>query len=334
MSKVLILYTGGTIGMLPSAQGYAPAGGFARRLTERLGENRADLPAWDLIERERLIDSANLQPADWLAIGQELVRYREQYDGFVVLHGTDTMAHTASALSFMLRGFNKPVILTGAQIPLCETRNDALDNLVTSLMIAGQYPVPEVCICFHGKLLRGNRSVKLDSMALAAFASPNFPVLGEAGIQVRIHSERLLQPATPDFRLPDFNPEAVTLLPVYPGLSVRVLDALLDSDQVRALILLTYGAGNPPDANRALMQRLERAGADGIVIVNLTQCLQGRVEQGAYATGAALNRIGVLPGADLTFEAAFAKLHCLLAGGFGPEQVREQLLLPWCGECC
>ncbi|MCB1622369.1 MAG: type I asparaginase [Thiothrix sp.] len=334
MPKILILYTGGTIGMLPSAQGYVPAAGFAQRLAERLGHQAAsDLPTWDLIERERLIDSADLQPADWLGIAQELVRHWEAYDGFVVLHGTDTLAYTASALSFMLRGLDKPVILTGAQIPLCELRNDALDNLLTSLMIAGHYPVPEVCVCFHGQLLRGNRTVKRDSMALAAFASPNFPPLGEIGIQVRLREALLLAPGTPDFQLPTFDPEAVTLLPVYPGLSVRVLEALLDSDAVRALLLLSYGAGNPPAGHQALMQRLERASADGIVVVNLTQCLQGRVQQGAYATGAALNRIGVVPGADLTREAAFAKLHCLLGAGFGPVQVREQLPQPWCGEC-
>ncbi|MGI1670272.1 MAG: asparaginase [Neptuniibacter sp.] len=332
---ILIIYTGGTIGMEGSEQGYVPTDGFASRLDTLLSARATDrLPAYSMIELERLIDSANLVPNDWSHIAQQLVENWDMYDGFVVLHGTDTMAYTASALSFMLRGIDKPVIVTGSQIPLAEVRNDALDNLVSSLILAGNFPVPEVCIYFNGKLLRGNRSTKLKSVGLDAFDSPNYPALAEVGIHVNLRQELLLkQQAKTSFNLKPFEQESVVAIQVFPGISAKVIDALLQGDGVRALILQTYGVGNPPGNNKAFIERLRQAHEDGIVVVNLSQCLYGGVYQGAYATGDAFNQIGIVPGSDLTLEAAFTKLHCLISEGYSNEEIRRLMPESICGEC-
>ncbi|MBY4677715.1 asparaginase [Marinobacterium arenosum] len=331
--RILILYTGGTIGMQPSEQGYVPVTGFHELLQQQLhSKTSQQLPEFELLELDQLIDSANLVPQHWLQIAGLLQQHWQQYDGFIVLHGTDTMAYTASALSFMLQGLDKPVILTGSQIPLVELRNDALDNLITALLLAGNYQIPEVCIYFNGRLLRGNRSTKLKSTGFDAFDSPNFPWLGQVGIHIELHGNLLLEPGLRQFLLPAFDAEAVVMLQLYPGIPARVVDALLDSPKVKGLILQSYGVGNVPDANEALVDSLAKASDRGVVVLNITQCLQGRVSQGAYATGSVLNRIGVVAGQDLTPEAAFAKLHFLLASGLTPEQVREQLAQPLCGE--
>lgn len=332
-TRVLVLHTGGTIGMAASPDGYRPLAGFGGALPGLLGERvLAGLPAFDVVELEHLIDSSNLQPAHWSEIGHELVRRWGQYDGFVVLHGTDTMAYSASALSFMLRGTGKPVIFTGAQIPLLEPRSDGVDNLVTALILAAGQALPEVCLYFAGRLLRGNRSSKLHTTAFAAFDSPNYPHLADIGIDITLHRERLLPATVEDFAVPVFDPEAVAMVTVYPGIPARIIDAVLDRPAVRGLILRTYGVGNPPDADARLMDALARAVARGVVVLNLTQCRGGSVHQGAYATGATLNRIGVTPGHDLTLEAAFAKLHFLLARHDDADSVRNALGVALCGE--
>lgn len=332
--RVLLLYCGGTIGMTPGARGYVLNRGFGGRVRAHLRAHAAgQLPDHDLVALEPLIDSANLVPADWSRIAGALAERWRDYDGFVVLHGTDTLAYTASALSFLLGDVDKPVILTGSQIPLTELRNDALDNLVTSLILAGDYPICEVCVYFDGRLLRGNRSTKAKSAGFDAFDSPNCPWLGQAGIRIELDRELLLPPGRPAFQRPDFDPEAVALLTLYPGLPARVVEALLAPERVRALVLQSYGVGNPPDADRALMGALERAVAAGRSVVNISQCFQGGVYPGTYATGAALDGIGVLPGSDLTREAAFTKLHALIAEGADAGTVRREITRPRCGEC-
>jgi len=336
--QILILYTGGTIGMTSSAQGYVPDDGFETLLNGRLHLHHSpgsahQLPDYRLVKFDQLIDSSNLMPADWTLIGQALIENWHDYDGFIVLHGTDTMAYTASALSFILQGMNKPVIITGSQIPLSELRNDALDNLVTSLILAGNYDIPEVCIYFNGRLLRGNRSKKVKSTELDAFDSPNFAWLGQVGIHIAIQHPLLLKPGSPNFNLPHFKPNGIVIAPIYPGISARVIDALLDAEEVRALILQSYGVGNPPDQNKTFIASLERAGNNGIVVLNTSQCLQGSVHQGAYATGETLNQIGVIPAADLTLEAAFTKLHFLIGMGDDATAIRENITRPLCGEC-
>ncbi|SEQ22189.1 L-asparaginase [Amphritea atlantica] len=332
--QILILYTGGTIGMTSSAQGYVPDDGFEALLKAQLDTRPADqLPDYQLLGFEQLIDSANLTTDDWSKIGQTLLDNWNEYDGFIVLHGTDTMAYTASALSFILQGMDKPVIVTGSQVPLSELRNDALDNLVTSMMLAGNYKIPEVCVYFNGRLLRGNRSKKTKSTGFDAFDSPNFPWLGEVGINIGLRQELILPPEKPEFELPVYQPDAVVMVQTYPGIPARIIDSLIDTEEVRALILQSYGVGNPPDKNQALIASLEKAAGRGIVVVNLSQCYQGSVYQGAYATGATLNRLGVVPGADLTLEASFAKLHHLIGLGYDAERIRQLITTPLAGEC-
>ncbi len=330
--KILIIYAGGTIGMQASENGYVPVAGFEQQVRQQLSTDSArQLPVFEMLELDQLIDSSNLQPRHWTELARLIEAHWQQYDGFVLLHGTDTMAYTASMLSFMLQGMDKPVIVTGSQIPLAELRNDALDNLITSLMLAGGYDIPEVCIYFNGRLLRGNRASKLKSTSLDAFDSPNYGHLGQVGINIELHAERLLASKPLLFNIPEFNPDAVVVLPVYPGLSARVARDLLNHNSVKGVVLHTYGAGNPPDANTELMTLLEQAVQRGITIVNVTQCVQGQVSQGAYATGATLNRIGVIAGSDLTLEAAFTKLHYLIATE--PQNKISQLLSQsLCGE--
>ncbi len=334
--RILILYTGGTIGMVPSAQGYIPAAGFEARLRKQLSNQQhkstIQLPEFDVLEFETLIDSANLQPSDWGHIAHQLHQHWRGYDGFVVLHGTDTMAYTASALSFMLQGLDRPVIVTGSQIPLEQPRNDAIGNLYTSLILAARNDLFEVVLYFDGKVLRGNRSSKTHSIAFSAFDSPNFPTLGEIGIYFELKRDLLLPAGTLQATIPHFNPEAVAVLPIYPGLQANVLNALLTNGP-QGLILQSYGVGNPPNSNTELMDLIEQATRQGIVVVNLSQCHQGPVVQGAYATGATLKNIGVVPGSNLTFEAAFTKLHWLLAQGLGTDQVHQKMAHPLCGEC-
>lgn len=330
--KVLLLYTGGTIGMQPSAGGLVPCAGFEALMRRVLGKALDTLPEFDLIELSPLLDSANLCASHWTGIAEELVQRYDAYRGFVVLHGTDTLAYTASALSFMLQGLNKPVLLTGSQIPLGAAHSDAPENLLGALELATQSALNEVCIYFRGRLLRGNRALKVDATALAAFDSPAFPWLGEMGIDIELRRDLLLPPGTPAFTLPTFDPRAVAVLRCFPGMQAGLVQAALGQPGLKALILQSYGVGNPPAANRALMEALEAAVARGTLILNLSQCHRGRVNGGTYASGATLHAMGVLAGADLTLEAAFAKLHWLLAQGTTPAEIKELMRQALCAE--
>ena len=205
MKKILIIHTGGTIGMFPTEHGYAPAKeAFHTALSSIPELSSPAMPAWELIDMDPLLDSSNISVNEWNRIGSLIAGHYDRYDGFVVLHGTDTMAYTASALSFMLENNTKPVILTGSQIPLCEIRNDARDNLLTSLLIAADDKVHEVCLYFGGKLLRGNRSMKYSADDLIAFESPNYPSLADVGININYHPSALLPPAAGSFVLHPF----------------------------------------------------------------------------------------------------------------------------------
>ena len=318
--------------MQASDKGYVPVSGFEQLLRQQLRSGATQqLPDFEVLELDQLIDSSNLQPHHWSELAQLISDSWQNYDGFILLHGTDTMAYTASMLSFMLRGNDKPVIVTGSQIPLSELRNDALDNLITALILAGNYRIPEVCIYFNGRLLRGNRSSKLKSSGFDAFDSPNYSWLAQVGIHIDLHSHLLLDTNTPGFKIPVINPDAVVVLPVYPGLSARVAEDMLNHGGVQGLVLLTYGVGNPPDANTELMRALEKGIQRGVTVVNVTQCLQGRVSQGAYATGSVLNQIGVIAGSDLTLEAAVTKLHYLIATE-PQEKVGQLMSESLCGE--
>lgn len=330
--RVLVLYTGGTIGMVTSGGVYVPGSDFSTRLARHLGEGRDELPLFDVLELDTLIDSANLTPENWTTMARLLADHWAQYDGFVVLHGTDTMAFTASALSYMLQGCDKPVILTGSQIPLDHPRTDARENLINALVLAGTPEIAEVCLYFRGNLLRGNRARKLKTSQLDAFESPNAPRLGRCGIGVELRHDLLLPPGTPAFQIPTFTSGAVAALTLYPGMPAALVEAVLALPGVRGLVLHTFGAGNAPDADTALVQALSSGIRRGVSVVNISQCLQGHVAQGAYASGAALERIGVISGADLTPEAAFTKLHYLLARGYSRNTLQIAMQQPLCGD--
>jgi L-asparaginase len=323
--RVYIAYTGGTIGMRPRADGsYAPAPGYLAELMAALPELRDErTPAYHIHEYAELRDSANMTPRDWTAIAEDIARVYGDYDGFVVLHGTDTMAYTASALSFMLGGLRKPVILTGSQIPLCEVRSDARDNLITALLIAAGEPVPEVCLSFGSRLLRGCRAVKVSASGLDAFDSPNFPPLAQIGISIAVDRRLVRQAPAADAQLsvqPIDSGVSIGALRLFPGISAAMVRGVLAP--LQGLVLEAFGSGNGPDQNADLMAALAEAAARGVVIVACTQCLRGAVNLGAYATGASLDRAGLISGHDMTAEAALAKLFYLFSAGHPPEKVR------------
>ncbi|WP_346836873.1 type I asparaginase [Microbulbifer sp. SAOS-129_SWC] len=333
MQKTLILYTGGTLGMRRSASGYIPDADLQALLEQLLADAGNELPDYDFIALEQLLDSANMQPADWYRIAARIAHNADRYSGFVVLHGTDTMAYTAAALSFALQGFDRPVIVTGSQIPLREMRSDAHNNLIAALLLSADSSLAEVSLYFNGKLLRGNRATKVSAGSLDAFASPNYPLLGEVGIQVSLDRGALLVPATErNFQLPEFADGGVALLKLFPGISPFFIGKLLEY-RPRGLVIEAYGTGNAPSQDPAFAQQLEQATQRGTICVAVSQCLESRVDLDKYAAGSALRDAGVIGGLDMTSEAAFTKLNHLLAMGLPESQVRKLMTTPLCGEC-
>lgn len=334
-SRVLVLYTGGTIGMRKNARGtYEPvAGYFAEKVAAQPQLHDPSQPLfttrpsrsgrrvrYDIEAYETLLDSANLDLSHWARFASDIERHYDDYDAFVIVHGTDTMAYTASALSFMLGGLDKPVILTGAQIPLERLRNDALDNLLGALGVAGHYRIPEVGLYFHHKLLRGCRATKVDAAALDAFDSPNHPPLVEVGVDVKVRWHRIRAAEPGGLNVQTTLAPHVAALRLYPGITRAVVENFL-RPPLEGLVLETFGSGNAPDRDDDLLAPLREASDRGVVIVNVTQCLRGRVRP-SYAAGAALVDAGVVPGADMSPEAALAKLAFLLGQGLEPNEVR------------
>lgn len=332
-SSILIIYTGGTIGMQSSEQGYVPVPGFEALIEERLAHSHhALLPDFDIIELNPLIDSANLSPHHWNLIADPIIKNYEKYDGFIVLHGTDTMAYSASMLSFILQGLNKPVIFTGSQIPLSQLRNDALDNLITSMLLATDNAIHEVCIYFSGRLLRGNRSSKIKATGLDAFDSPNYPWLGQVGLHIELHSNLFFTTKEQAFINPKFNDNYVSILPIHPGLNGDIVDFMCNSNNCKAIILRSYGVGNLPNHNKSLMDALQRASNKNVILVNISQCLQAEIIQGQYACSSILNTMGVISGAEMTLEATYTKLHFLLSSGLKTGEVKAMFTNSLAGE--
>ena len=325
MKKILVIHTGGTIGMFPTANGYAPSKEDFHRLLSAIPELSApSLPAWDLIDMDPLLDSSNITVHEWNKIGQVIADHYEAYDGFVVLHGTDTMAYTASALSFMLRQNAKPVILTGSQIPLCEIRNDARDNLITALLIAADDRVHEVCLYFGGKLLRGNRAMKYSADDLIAFESPNYPALAEVGIDIRYRTQALLPPCRGRFSLQPMKNIPIGVIKIFPGIQFELFDAVM-TEKLRGIVIETFGAGNIPGDENALLPMIRKATQNGTVMVICSQCPHGTVTLGAYEASATLKSAGAVSGYDLTTEAAVAKLYYLLSRGLNREEIKVRM---------
>lgn len=337
--RILIIYTGGTIGMIqdPSSHTLRPFD-FSHLIDNVPKIKMLDYDI-DHIQFNPPIDSSNVSPQHWQLLASEIGRNYDKYDGFVVLHGTDTMAYTASALSFMLEHLNKPVIITGSQLPIGEVRTDGEENLITALQIAaerdpvnGEPMVQEVAILFENYLWRGNRATKMSADNFNAFKSNNYPSLAKIGLSIQFHNESL-------WRVHDRMPlrvhtgldTNVLIVYVHPGLTETSLCQQLDTPGVKGIVLKTYGAGNGPtfpwfcDAIRRAVDR-------GIVIINVTQCPNGGVHQKRYFTGDMLARAGVLSGHDITTEAALTKMMFLFGMGLSGKQVAHRLIHPICGE--
>jgi L-asparaginase len=336
-TRVLIIYAGGTIGMGPNRTGgLSNLDGHA--LFEHIEDyGREQAIGWELSELQDLkgravapIDSAGVQPQHWLLLAAHLKRRYADFDGFVILHGTDTLAYTASALSFLLVNLAKPVVLTGAQLPLVQPRTDGRLNLINALLIAGHRAsglplVPEVCIAFGDSLLRGNRARKARTSGWQGFVSPNYPILGLLGESIHIYPEvvRPLPAAESTFYVEQRLAEDVLDLTLFPGIRASQIEALLSQPELRGLVLRAYGAGNAP-SDPALFEALSRAVERGKSILIVSQCPEGRVELGRYASSHGLLEAGATSGFDLTPEAALTKLMWVLASEEGAD-VRIQL---------
>ncbi len=325
--QIFVAYTGGTIGMKATEDGHVPVSGYLQDLMAELPPFQADeVPAYDIYEFDPLLDSSNLTPEEWLRIAKVIRDRYETYDGFLVVHGTDTMAFTASALSFMLHPLDKPVILTGSQLPLAETRTDAQSNLLTSLLLLGAYPerLAGVHLFFNDRLYRGNRTTKVNADSFSAFDSPNFPPVGRAGINLDVDWSLLPAGQTPA-RTPTVTAlggATVSAFRLFPGLEADYLDNVL-APPVQGIVLECFGSGNAPAQNDAFLRALRRATERGVVIVAVTQPLRGTADLDLYATGQALAEAGVVSGYDMTTEAALAKLYFLFEQGHAPEKVRS-----------
>lgn len=324
--RICILYTGGTIGMVPTERGYAPQpGGLVNYLNMIPDLTSADAPDWELVEMDPLLDSSDITVREWRAIGQEIFKRYDQFDGFVVLHGTDTMAYTASALSFMLENLAKPVVLTGSQIPLCRIRSDGRDNLITSLLIAADGQAAEVCLYFGGKLLRGNRAVKSSADGLRAFSSPNYPPLALAGVNIRYDTAALSRPpVSGPLTLAPMHTVPIAVLKVFPGIQFQLFESIV-TEKLQGIVLEAFGAGNIPNSDGALLPLIEKAWRSGTVLTVCSQCTSGEVLLGAYATSSALKNAGAVSGRDMTTEAAVAKLYYLFSKGLSPAEVKAAM---------
>lgn len=323
--KILLIYTGGTIGMNRSDNGYAPQQGFLQEILEGLPVLRnSEMPDWALLELDPLLDSSNMTVVEWNLIGSIIEQHYHDFDGFVVLHGTDTMAYTASALSFSLENLDKPVIITGSQIPLFEIRNDGLDNLLTAMMIAAEGQVREVALCFSNRLLRGNRSTKLSTSDLHAFYSPNYPALAEIGTQIGYNQMIPQIQYTEPFRVQPLKKIPIGIIKVFPGIQFELFEEIM-SESLRGIVLETFGAGNVPGSPDAILPIVEKARKNGTVLVICSQCPKGSVSLGTYETSAALKNAGAVCAYDMTTEAAVAKLYYLFSRGYDAETVKTKM---------
>ena len=338
-SSILLIYTGGTIGMKqdPAAQALKPFD-FSQILEEvpELGKFAYKIDSYTF---SPLIDSSDVEPGLWVSLVNLIESRYDEYDGFVILHGTDTMAYSASALSFMIEGLTKPIIFTGSQLPIGVPRTDGKENLISSVEIAaakdnyGHALVPEVCICFDNILMRGNRTTKVNSDNFRAFSSENCPQLAEAGISIRYNQSIIRKPLDWNAR-PKFHislDTRVSILKLHPGITEQVVEHILCGTESRAVIIETYGAGNAP-SKEWFISLINKALAAGKIILNVTQCLAGSVNMDIYATGKSLKDAGVCNGYDCTTESALAKLFHLMGIHANNQHVKEMLEVDLRGE--
>lgn len=346
-SSILIIYTGGTIGMkTDAATGALVPFDFSGIYEEFPSLKRLNVDI-DVLTMDPIIDSSNVAPANWLALAELIRDNYARYDGFVVLHGTDTMSYTASALSFMLENLAKPVVFTGSQIPIGVLRTDGRENLITAIEIAGarldgRPEVPEVSLYFQNRLFRANRTSKRSAEALSAFRSDNYPPLAEVGVNIAYNLPAILRPAdtlpkesrakAPEqLRVATRLGGGVAVVKLFPGLDPAILQAMLSAPGLRAVVLETFGSGNAP-TSEWFLHTIEQAVSRGILLLNVTQCGSGKVSMELYETGLRLQKAGVLCGYDMTTEAAVTKLMYVLGLELPDAQTRELLRRPLRGE--
>lgn len=321
-NRVLIIHTGGTIGMKITPNGYTPVPGFLAEALAGIPDLfHEDFPEWELVELSPLLDSSNVSVKEWNDIASVIYENYDGYSGFVVLHGTDTMAYTASALSFMLEGLDKPVVLTGSQIPLSQLRSDGRDNLITSIIIASEGVAREVSLYFSGRLLRGNRAMKMSADGFVAFDSPSYPHLADVGISIKYNYSALLKERG-EIRLNLFKSVPIGVLKVFPGIQFGLFEQIM-TEKLSGIVLETFGAGNIPRGNGDLLPIIRRAFDSGAIVVVCSQCPSGTVLLGAYETSLQLKNAGAVGGRDMTTEAAVAKLYYLFSLGIAKEEIKN-----------
>ena len=331
-SSILLIYTGGTIGMKQDASDLTLKPFDFRQILDEVPELKKFALKVDSYTFDPLIDSSDVEPVFWQRLAELISGKYDDYDGFIVLHGTDTMAYSASALSFMLDGLTKPVIFTGSQLPIGVPRTDGKENIISAVEIAsakdadGHAMVPEVCIFFNSYLIRGNRAVKVSSEDFRAFRSPNLPALAEAGISIRYNTDLIRHPLD-WYQSLGVNTKLdtrVSILKIHPGITPQVVRDILLGAETRAVIIETYGSGNAP-SRQWFLDAVGEACRQGKVLVNVTQCLSGKVNMGIYANGKALQDAGVVCGYDSTTEAALGKLFYLLGKSSDNEWVKAMM---------